>query len=132
MRMDGKAVMKCLRHSSTSAVQSTCRWWGPERDIRGPGKEKSKAHGNQARQAPPANCNSHRCAARCRQPCLAGQHQQPSSTLSPRTLARRMRPSASGYLLWISSVTASHVGASRWHLPGEADRGVSRGRGRRT
>lgn len=32
------------------------------------------------------------------------------------TLARRMRPSASGYLLWISSVTASQVGASRWHL----------------
>ncbi len=34
------------------------------------------------------------------------------------TLAMRMRPSDSGKRLWISSVTASQVGPSRWHLPG--------------
>ena len=31
------------------------------------------------------------------------------------TLAYRIRPSDSGYFSWTALVTASHVGASRWH-----------------
>ena len=31
------------------------------------------------------------------------------------TFAKRMRPSASGYVSCTASVAASHVGARRWH-----------------
>lgn len=113
MRMEGKAVMKCLRHRSTSAVQSTCRGvWGA-----------GVCFGAREEQAAPASLQGRRTQPRSNTAAPASM-----SNSLPRlaaagscrgrrrlTLARRMRPSLSGYFACTSSVTASQVGPSRWH-----------------